>query len=234
MHVLAANGALSNANAETMQPCQYEFPVDNLDDAIALAQSFTDVTLGVLPVAQSRFASDGGDEAGLIPIIGSIIGQEGEQNGLYRYLQKKLASAAPMLTGGALQFSYSVLSQFTVSGSCPNIDVIGLTALPKLDVVTTQKEENSAAIYKISGTVSDANASMVYMSGQNVPVTVPISNVTLHGGETYFFAPFPYAAINLSRGLTLGALVSGYLPQFNTTSQVAAATMYGPILIEID
>jgi uncharacterized membrane protein len=46
-----------------------------------LAETFTEVVLGVLPVAQSIFVADGGDEDGLVPIVGSIIAQEGEQVG---------------------------------------------------------------------------------------------------------------------------------------------------------
>ena len=121
VHVLAANGVLANANSTTIQPCQYQFPVDNFADAILLAQTFTDVVLGVLPIAQTVFAEDGGEETGLIQVVGSIIAQEGEQVGYYRYLQKKVASAAPLLTGGAPQFAYTAISQFLVPGSCPNI-----------------------------------------------------------------------------------------------------------------
>jgi hypothetical protein len=111
----------------TIQPCRYIFPVDNFDDAIALAQAFTDVVLGVLPVAQAVFAADGGDEAALVATGGSVIGQEGEQNGYNRFLQKKVTSASPHLTRGVPQFAYTVISQFNVPGSCPNINIIGLT-----------------------------------------------------------------------------------------------------------
>lgn len=233
VHVLAANGVLANANQTTIQPCQYVFPVDNFDDAILLAQTFTDVVLGVLPVAQGLFAADGGDESALVPIVGSIIAQEGEQVGYYRFLQKKVASAAPLLTGGAPQFAYTAISQFIVPGSCPNINAIGLTAFPALTVETIPKAENSTQLFSVNGTVSASNATMVYISGQNLPVSVPISNVNTQGGKSYFFASFPYD-MGFARGLTLGALVSGANMQFNSSADVAAATMYGPALIEVD
>jgi hypothetical protein len=73
---------------------------------------------------------------------------------------------------------------------------------------------------------------VAYISGQSLPITVPISNVSTQGGTTSFFAPFPYSD-GFSRGLTIGALVSGYLPKFNSSVEVAAATLYGPALIEI-
>jgi hypothetical protein len=186
-----------------------------------------------LPVAQSIFAADGGDESALVPIVGTIIGQEGEQNGYYRFLQRKVASAAPVLTGSAPQFAYTAISQFIVPGSCPNINVIGLTPFPALTVETIPKAENSTQLYSVEGTVSAANATLVYMSGQNLPVSVPISNINTQGGKSFFFAPFPFDE-GFARGLTLGALVAGANTQFNSTAEVAAATLFGPALIEID
>jgi len=232
VHVLSANGVLANANATTIQPCRYNFPVDTFDDAVALAETFTEVVLGVLPVAQSIFAADGGEEAGLIPVVGSIIAQEGEQVGYYRFLQKKVASSAPLLTGGAPQFAFTAISQFIVNGSCPNIDVIGLTAFPALTVETIPKDSNSTQLFSVEGTVSATNNSIVYISGQNVPISVAISNVNVADGKSFFFAPFPYDE-GFARGLTIGALVSGPVQTFNSTAEVAAATINGPALIEI-
>lgn len=49
LHALNANGALTKFDPKgPVQPCQYNFPVNNLDDAIALASTFTDVVLGTL------------------------------------------------------------------------------------------------------------------------------------------------------------------------------------------
>jgi hypothetical protein len=95
------------------------------------------------------------------------------------------------------------------------------------------KAENSTQLFSVEGTVSEANATLVYISGQNLPVSVPISNVNTQGGKSYFFAWFPFDE-GFARGLTLGALVSGANMQFNTTAAVAGATMYGPALIEVD
>lgn len=223
---------MANAKAPTISPCRYTFPVTNFLDAVALAETFTEVVLGVLPVAQSIFVSDGGDEDGLVPIIGSIIGQEGEQVGYYRALQNKVASSAPLLTGAAPQFAFTAISQFIVPGSC-NLTQIGINAFPALTVETTPKAMNSTQLFSIEGTVSAANASIAYISGQNLPVVVPISNVNTEGGKSYFFAPFPFDE-GFARGLTIGALVHGASPMLNSTAAVAAATMNGPALIEVE
>lgn len=92
---------------------------------------------------------------------------------------------------------------------------------------------NNTQLFSVNGTISASNVSIAYISGQNLPVTVPISNVNTEGGKTFFFAPFPYDS-GFARGLTLGALVSGSSPTFNSSAEVAAATLYGPALIEVD
>jgi hypothetical protein len=112
-------------------------------------------------------------------------------------------------------------------------NAIGLTAFQALTVETTPKAENSTQLFSIEGAVSAANASIAYISGQNVPVVVPISNVNISGNKTYFFATFPYDA-GFARGLTIGALVNGASPMLNSTAAVAAATIYGPALIEVE
>ena len=73
LHFLGANGILSSAKQTNIQPCEYVFPVDNFDDAINLARTFTDVVLGTLQDAQNAFATDGDSE--LVSLIGSVIGE---------------------------------------------------------------------------------------------------------------------------------------------------------------
>ena len=81
LHAAGANAILKSARQDPIAPCEYIFPKQNFKQAIALAQTFTDVVLGTLPGAQAAFAEDAGDESGVVPLLGSIIGQEGEQNG---------------------------------------------------------------------------------------------------------------------------------------------------------
>jgi hypothetical protein len=200
-----------------------------------LAQTFTDVVLGMLPMAQAVFANTEDDQTILVQIIGYILGQEGEQNGLYRYLQRKIPSAAPFLTGTAPQFAYTALSRFIVPGSCPNLHILGLSASPSLTVETTPTAMNSTQLFSVAGPVNATNMFLVYMSGQTAPVTVPISNINTYGGKTYFFAPFPYdGGFGFARGLTLATLVSGPKKTFANVSEVAAVTTHGPALIEVD
>lgn len=122
---------------------------------------------------------------------------------------------------------------FIVPGSCPNIEAIGLTAFPALTLESSAEDKNSTVEYSIPGSVSASDASIAYISGQNLPVVVPISDVRQANGKTYFCASFPYDE-GFARGLTIGALVKGANPKFNSTAQVAAATLNGPALIEVN
>jgi len=108
LHAIGANAILAAAGQTQVAPCQYIFPVNTYEKAIALANTFTDVVLGVLPQAQTLFAKDGGQELGYVNLLGSILGQEAEQNGWFRTVQKKVPSAAPFLTTEGPSFAVSI------------------------------------------------------------------------------------------------------------------------------
>ena len=105
LHALNANNALVHFGEDPILPCEYNFPVTTFEDAIALAATFTDVVLGTLQDVQAIFAADG--DIGLIPGVGSVIGQEGQQSGFYRELLDKTPSALPFLTTSTREFAFS-------------------------------------------------------------------------------------------------------------------------------
>lgn len=233
MHAAGVNGILTNANQTAIKPCEYQFPVTNFTQAIVLAQTFTDIVLGTLPEAQAIFAADAGDESPLVPLFGSVLAQEGEQVGFYRFAQSKTPSAAPFLTGGSPSFAFTAIQMFIVPGSCPQpLSNINLTTFGPLTVVTTPEAKSMTLEFAVPGAVSPAANSIVYLSGANLPVTVPISNVSSVAGKSAFTASFPFAS-GFANGLTIAALVKGAGQTFKSNDAVAAATVYGPGLIEV-
>ena len=87
--------------------------------------------------------------------------------------------------------------------------------------------------FSVAGTVDPSANSIVYLSGQNSPVTVPISAVNSTAGLTSFIASFPFQS-GFSNGLTIAALVKGTGQTYTSSDDVAADTLYGPGLVEVD
>ncbi|KAL8835188.1 MAG: hypothetical protein Q9170_003434 [Blastenia crenularia] len=234
LHALGANGILVGAQQAPIAPCQYNFPVNNFREAILLAETFTDLALSTVPAVQALFAADGGDEPRNIPLLGSILGQEGEQDGFFRYVQQKIPSAAPFLTGGSFDFAFTALHRFIVEGSCPkSLDSIDLTNFSPLNVITKPLARNMTLAYSVNGPVDCKQQSMVYISGQNLPLTVPIDcPVWPRNDTTKFKAAFPFEA-GFANGLTIAAVVNG-TGELANPDAVAAAAVYGPGLILVD
>ena len=245
LHVLNANNALFHFTNTTILPCQYNFPVSNFEDAIALASTFTDLVLGTLQDVQNVFGSDG--DIGLIRGIGSVIGQEGEQNGFYRQLLGKTPSALPFLTTSTREFAFSALQGFVVPGSCPNNTNIALQIFEPLTVLTapiancTQNLTFSFVAPETQPSTWGADysgLSMVYINQQNLPVVEKIVGAEKDAstGVVTFQVLFPFNettfGATFGNGLTIAAVTNSSGP-FASANAVANATVFGPGLIEI-
>lgn len=230
---MGVNAALTNTNHTAIEPCKYQFPPTTFLEAITLAATFTDVVLGTLPEAQTLFGMDGGEETALVNLFGSVLAQEGEQVGFFRFTQKKTPSAAPFLTGGSPAFAFSALQLFIVPDSCPQpLSAVNIPSFSPLNVLSQPEAKNSTLKYSVKGTISASANSLVYISGQNFPVTVPISDVVVADGATTFKASFPFES-GFANGLTIAAVVKEVGKTYASPDAVAAATVYGPGLIEV-
>lgn len=218
------------------------FPVTDFKSAVSLAATFTDVVLGTLQEVQQTFALDGGQAAkGLVNLVGSIIAQEGEQDGAYRLIQKKVPSAAPFLTASSGPFAFNAVDQmFIVPGSCEassNVSAINIPSFKTLKLSSSNampSPMNSTLEFVTSyGDVSGSSNYIAYISGQNAPVVRPITSVSKKSGSSATFkAHFPFGG-GFSKGLTLAAIVKSKGP-FANPAAVANATIAGPGIIEVD
>ncbi|TVY12952.1 hypothetical protein LARI1_G008979 [Lachnellula arida] len=241
LHTLFANTSLIALGATPVQTCEFMFPVTTLADAISLATVFTDIVLGTLPAIQQLLAVSG--DAALIPGIGSVIGQEGEQNGGYRTFLDKIPSALPFLTAGTREFAFSALNQnFIVPGSCAT-DYIDLPVFEPLTVMTMAPIAAQAQTLAFefpmcaNGSAPDTSLySLVYVNQQNLPVVEPLQNVTASESTDMmqFTAAFPYDGVTFGNGLTYALVVAGPTDGLTSASDVADITVYGPGLISIN
>lgn len=249
LHVLNANNALT-LFAQPILPCQYNFPVATFEEAINLASTFTDVVLGTLQDVQQTFGADG--DIGLIRGVGSVIGQEGEQNGFYRQLLDKTPSALPFLTTSTREFAFSALQGFVVPNSCGNLGEIDLQIFDPLNVDTTPLDvpQPHSTTLEFSFDVSKnwtpqpaswnsdySGLSLVYINQQNLPVVEKITGATESNGVVTFSALFPFDDANqgalFGNGLTIAAVTNSSGP-FATADLVAKSTVFGPGLIEVN
>lgn len=226
LHAAGANAILAANKAQTVGPCKYNFPVTNFQDAIALANTFTDVVLGVLPVVQTQSKE-------VVQLIGSIEEQEAEQVGWFRTLQGKLPSAAPFLTPTTPEFALSAVAMFLVPGSCPPEYAAvekAIKSFPALNVAAQPKSSDKVIHFSVTGTLP-SGAALAYISGQGYPIVVPITNVKTASGKTTFDAAFDGDNTKVADGLIIAAVVDKS-QKFANAAAVAAATVYGPGLIE--
>jgi hypothetical protein len=239
-HLLNINGALAHFNAGPIQPCVYQSPVSDLKTAISVARTFTDVVLGTLPDVQVHLGQNG--DIGLIRAIGSVIGQEGEQNGFYRSLSGLIPSSSAFLTASARELAFSALNQaFVVPGSCPNANTIDLPifgALSPSPQFLDAKDQDITFSFSATGQYSQyannyQSLSLVFINQQNVPVVATINGATVdHAGNVNFSAKFPFSQF-LMNGLTIAVVVEGQGP-FASITDVVAAAKFGPSLIEVN
>lgn len=240
LHLLNANGALAKFDTP-IQPCKYMSPATDFQSAIAFAQTFTDVVLGTLPDVQTHFGLNG--DNGLIRGVGSVIGQEGEQNGFYRNLLKKIPSANAFLTAGTRELAFNALLQnVIVPGSCPNINTINLGkpfGVLTLDTPAAQinTDKDTLLSFSISAegdwshyASGPQDLSLVYINQQNVPIVQSIQYASHDNGRIHFTANFPFEE-NLLFGLTIAVLAKG--SSFADVVAVTNATVFGPALIEV-
>jgi hypothetical protein len=235
LHLLNANGALKKFNIAPIEPCKYSFPVTDFQSAIALAGTFTDLVLGTLQDANQIFAQNG--DAGLVRAVSSVIGNEAEQEGFYRLVQKKRPSSQPFLTTATRDFAFTAIQSFTIPGSCPNINTIPLKTFKALTVESKKiKPETRNIKFSISkkdaGMYEGKDLKVVFINGQNLPIVKSLDKWTVKEEKVTFEAAFPYDEF-LMNGLTIAAVTAGK-DSFASATEVADVAIFGPGLIEID
>ena len=174
----------------------------------------------------------------VIAIANPCTGQEGEQNGYYRSLLNLIPSSNPFLTRSAGPFAFSALNQnFVVNGTCSPADNALFAALPVFGTLTVDTKNIEPKDQKLSFTISSeisdlSDYSLVLINQQNLPIVEKIVNVQKSNGKITFEAEFPGATFIMD-GLTIAAITQNAGP-FADAPAVAAATLFGPGLIEVN
>jgi hypothetical protein len=223
---------LANFKVNKIEPCQYKFPVDNFESAIALAATFTDVVLGTLQDVVERFAL--GRDVDLAREIASVIGQEGEQQGWFRVLQGKIPSELPFLTTSDLNFAFTAIQGFVVPGTCPNIDEIPLRTFEGLEILSTPgpRSQNITIQFEDPDHEAEHSLWLTYINQQNLPIVEPLHIISRNYDEVKAEALFPFDDHEMN-SLTIAAVTKSAGP-FSDASSVAKWTLAGPGLIIVN
>jgi hypothetical protein len=233
LHALGANAILQNNDIDPIKPCKYTFPVSDFESAIALAATFTNVVLGTLQDVNDIFAQNTENVAARL--ISAVIGNEGDQEGLFRVIQKKTTPAQPFLTSTVRDFAFTAIQGFVVPGSCPNIEDIPLQTFKPLKILTQdiQPEDQELELsFDLSEVDVDVDSlSLVFMNALNKPIVGQLENWESNHGIVTFTAQFPFEEF-LLEGLTIAA-VTHSAESFDSPYDVAKQTVFGPGLIEI-
>ncbi|CAI7625253.1 unnamed protein product [Penicillium glandicola] len=233
IHAYNANDAVRHlTNGSHIFPCVYVFRMSTFASAIAFAQTFTDMYIGLLTNIQQRTArSLGADSDSIIYVLGQSSAKK-------RTLQGKHPSAEPFLTPSSRELPFSWLQRFivpgSVPGSCPNSEAIPLRIFPMLDVLTPVRGTGKV-VFHVPSPVDAKKQSVAFVNGALVP-TVALFRVTgpISCGKELvneIVADFPFAQ-NVLHGMTLASVVQRGL-DFVTAEDVTNATLYGPAVIEV-
>lgn len=205
-----------------------------------LAETHTAVVLGTLQDASELLASNG--DVGPVRTVASVIGNEGEQEGFFKDFLGFQPSEKPFLTTSTAAFAFSALNQLFVQ-SCPfDVAEIELPILAPLSVLSGEGGFNVTAENQTLRFQADLGDHCVvedvrgeclfvtYLTGQNVPVSEPVTSLQWEGNVATFEAVFPFEAF-IMKGLTIAALTTSN--NFSSADAVVAATLAAPGLIQV-
>lgn len=234
LHALGANAILQANGADPIQPCKYNFPVSDYKSAIDLAATVTDLVVGTLQDVADIFAQN--TENGAVRLLSSVIGDESQQEGLFRIVQKKATPAQPFVTTSTRNFVFTALQGFIVPGSCLAVEKIALQTFNPLNVLTPDikpKTQELEFSFSLEGVDVDVDSlSLVLVNALNKPIVEQLEDVKVDGETVIFTAKFPFDEF-LLHGLTIAA-VTNEAQSFPDAIAVANQTVFGPGLIEVN
>jgi hypothetical protein len=194
---------------------------------MSVAYHFSGLLMGAIPAVITEF----GATSEIVTLFSAVLGQEGQQDGYFRWLRQLVPNENPFLTTSVPAFFYNhILQQYVVPDTCPAL----LDFLPtygKLLALSSPPARNSTLGFHTTLANVTADNYIAYMSGQKIAVEA-ITNLTHMHDSTTFEVKFPYDS-GFSRGLTIAALVAKKR-SFANTSDVAEHTLAGPALIEVN
>ena len=186
---------------------------------------------------QTHFGLSG--DIDLIGGVGSVIGQEGEQNGFLSTIAGQDSKCPPIPDCQHATIRILRPTELCCPRFCGNLNAIDLQIFDPLTVVTTNIKPHAQTLtFRITppAGIDISLLSITYINQQNLPVNEKIQNVQRSGNTVTFEALFPFDEPTFGalfgNGLTIAA-VTNITGPFTSADEVALVTVFGPGLIEI-
>lgn len=155
-----------------------------------------------------------------------------------------MPSESPFLTTVPAPFAWSALQAFVVPGSCPfPLSNINLPIFPALEVnggaiaSVEPRDQTLSFSADVSGSeaakahVGRDNLFATYTTGQQLPISVAITDVEWSGSRISFKAPFPFSKF-VMQGFSHVALTTG--DTFDSADAVVQSALAAPGLIQVN
>jgi len=134
VHVAAIAGLLQGNGAQSVAPCQYNFPVTDETSFFALGNIITTVGIGALIGLQDSLSTT---DPELMATVGSILPVESRHDAFFRMTAGEIPNPTVFETEISGAWAYNLGLDFTVAGSCPNLpsSITSLPVFPDLGIV---------------------------------------------------------------------------------------------------
>lgn len=127
VHVATIEALLQHNGAQTINPCQYEFPVSNAEEFFALANIITSVGIGAIFDLQDGVSQT---DPGLEVSVSGIVTVESRHDAFFRMTAGETPNPSPFDTHISGAWAYNLALDFIIPGSCGNGLPASITSIP--------------------------------------------------------------------------------------------------------
>lgn len=247
IHALIGQGGLQANGQQPVKPSQYKLNTETYQDCLKTATIIGDNVLGTSQGVINQAIAAG--DPGLAAQLDSLIAQEGQQSGFLRSetlvkgKHSRVPAAMPAYTASTREWLFSLLEQkyikpgtdtneiplpvkFPMSVLDTNIQPVDQTLQFKVNL-----KPKSGNNYAFPNTYWNTKGLYVtYITGQNVPLSVPLQNAAVSNNHLTFSASFP-AYTNIIHAFAIAALTPGN--NYTTFQEASDASYAGPATIEL-
>jgi hypothetical protein len=230
VHLSSIANILQFYNETLIPPCNYLFPVNEIEEFFELAHTITSVGIGATIGLNERLAIT---DPLLVKSISSILTVESRHDAFFRHIRGAVPNPTPFDTGISDIWAYNLALSFIQPGSCsvevpiPILPRLAVSQLPSTPYTnSTQSNNQREFTWDPTQTpfVTEASKQLFigWASQLNKPVYT-LLNITAKGKGT----------ANVPQGLDGVVFAAVTVQQPDDVNDLAPATLAGPVAIPL-